>query len=41
MFRKEKWLSLRYGLIMAFFGIWYLIFEIPNTIPPKSIWKSI
>jgi len=23
------------------FGIWYLIFEIPNTIPPKSIWKSI
>jgi len=26
---------------MAFFGIWYLIFEIPNTIPPKSIWKSI
>jgi len=22
-------------------NIWYLIFEIPNTIPPKSIWKSI
>ena len=39
MFRKEKWLSLRYGLIMAFFVIWYLIFEIPNTIPQKVFGK--